>query len=77
MRLSQEAMKEFRGIAGYEWNAQGYELWQQAGTRAGIRSRLAGFRKVRTLEQLGRGPLKISADGTQSAGRRSVKTASS
>jgi len=70
-----QSIKQLREIPGYEWHPEAYEIWQEAGIRAGRRIDLTAFRKVRTIENLVTGPIKISRDGTTAviAGKSTLK----
>ena len=68
-------INELRGMAGYEWHQEAYEIWQAAGIRAGSRVDLTAFRKIRTIENIVTGPIKISRDGRTAviAGKSTLK----
>jgi WD40 repeat protein len=59
------SINQLREIAGYEWNQEAFEIWQEVGITAGRRSDLIAFREIRILENVHDGPIKISQDGKQ------------
>jgi len=58
-------IKTLREISGNEWLPEVYEIWQEAGIRAGRRLGLIGFRKIKEIKNIHQGVMKISWDGNR------------